>query len=67
MKSVTAVTVWNDAVGARMSIVYSEIDDSGKITSDNKRVDRVITDTDAKNIMKSMMDYAQSYVDSSEE
>ena len=46
IKKVTAVTIWNDAVGMRMSISYSEIDkETGTVVSDNKRIDRVIVDS----------------------
>lgn len=59
MKIITSVTVWNDAVGKRMSATYSEIDDStGKIISDNKRFDRVVTDADAKKAIDELIDYA---------
>lgn len=64
MKIVTSVTVWNDAVGKRMSITYSEIDDQGKVISDNQRVDRVITDSTARNHADALSDYAQDYIDS---
>ena len=50
MKIITSVTVFNDAVGMRMSSTYSEIDEqTGRIIKDNQRFDRVITD----NIIKS--------------
>ena len=64
MKIVTSVTTWNDAVGKRMSITYSEIDDQGTVISDNKRIDRVITDPSAKKIASDLLDYAQEYIDS---
>ena len=63
MKIVTSVTVWNDAIGKRMSITYSEIDSSGQVISDNKRVDRVITDATVKNTVESLMGAAQDYID----
>jgi hypothetical protein len=66
MKKVTSATMWNDAVGARLSITYSEISDAGVITSDNKRIDRIITDSDAQTAMTTLMSYAQSCVDSEE-
>ena len=48
MKKVTSVTFWNDAVGKRLSITYSEIDDTtGKIIRDNYRIDRVLVDKTA--------------------
>ena len=43
-KIVTSVTLFNDAVGKRISMTYSEVDESGTIISDNKRVDRIVTD-----------------------
>lgn len=67
MKTVTSMTVFNDAVGMRMSITYSEIDEnSGKVTSDNKRIDRVITASEVKNLANELMDYAQEFVDAVE-
>lgn len=67
MKTVTSMTVFNDAVGMRMSITYSEIDEnSGKVTSDNKRIDRVITASEVKNFANELMDYAQEFVDAVE-
>lgn len=67
IKTVTSVTIFNDAVGMRMSITYSEIDEStGKVISDNKRIDRVVTDKTAKSEANALMDYAQEFVDSAE-
>lgn len=63
MKIVTSVTVFNDAVGKRMSITYSEVDETGKIISDNKRIDRVITDASARQTADALTAYAQSFVD----
>jgi len=63
MKIATSVTVWNDSVGKRMSITYTEIDDeTGKIISDNKRFDRVITDSDVKQTADAIIEQAQIYV-----
>lgn len=67
MKTVTSVTVFNDAVGMRMSVTYSEIDETtGKVISDNNRIDRVITDNTVKTKATSVMDYAQDFVDAIE-
>lgn len=63
MKVVTSVTTWNDAVGKRVSITYSEIDEQGNIVSDNNRIDRVVTDSSVKSIIDDLMDYAQSVVE----
>lgn len=58
-KIITSATVFNDAVGVRLSATYSEIDDqTGRIISDNKRFDRVITDTTAKSHAQALLEYA---------
>lgn len=64
MKTVTSITLWNDAIGKRLSVTYSEIDEeTGKVLSDNIRADRVITDQAAKTNMDELMEYAQAFVD----
>ena len=63
MKIVTSVTIFSDAVGMRISITYSEIDEQGKIIKDNIRIDRVITNKDAKATASALMEYAQELVD----
>ena len=64
MKTATSVTVWNDAVGKRMSITYSEIDEStGKVISDNNREDKVITAKAEKDLVESLLELAQSKIE----
>ena len=64
MKKVTSVTFWNDAVGKRLSITYSEIDDTtGKIIRDNYRIDRVLVDKTAVAACDSIADVAQAFID----
>lgn len=63
MKVVTSVTAWNDSVGKRVSITYSEVDETGKITSDNGRIDKVVVDKDAKTTIDSLLEYAQELID----
>lgn len=64
MNVVTSVTTFQDAVGMRMSVTYSEVDEAtGKIVSDNKRVDRVVTDSDAKYHANALMEFAQRFID----
>ena len=65
MKIVTSIGLFNDAVGKRMSITYSEVNDqTGQVTSDNKRVDRVVTDQTALAHANALAEYAQAFVDS---
>jgi len=67
MKKVTSVTFWNDAVGKRLSITYSGIDDTtGKIVRDNYRMDRVLVAKDAIAACDSIADVAQAFIDSIE-
>ena len=64
MRIVTSIGIFNDAVGKRMSITYSEVDETtGKIISDNKRIDRVVTDQDAIEHANALAEYAQQFVD----
>lgn len=64
MKVVTSIGIFNDAVGKRMSITYSEINDStGQIVTDNKRIDRVVTDHAAITHANALAEYAQQFVD----
>lgn len=63
MNTVTSITAWNDSVGKRMSITYSEVDETtGKIISDNKRTDVVVMDKDAKAYIDALLDYAQTII-----
>ena len=55
--------MFQDAIGMRLSLTYSEIDDKGQVVSDNNREDRVITDTAAKKNAKGLLDYAQDIID----
>lgn len=61
MKIITSATVFNDAIGTRMSATYSEIDDAtGRVISDNNRFDRVITDDSAVKAASDLMAYAKA-------
>ena len=59
-KVITSVTVFNDAVGLRMSATYSEIDDSGRVVKDNQRFDRVVRDMDVKSAVNDLFEYASN-------
>lgn len=67
MKKVTSIGVFDDAVGKRMTATFSEIDErTGKIISDNKRIDRVVTDETAIAHANALAAYAQQFVDAAE-
>ena len=64
MKTVTSVTVFRDAVGMRMSVTYSEVDETtGQVIEDNKRVTRVLTDNTQVAEAQAVVTTAQAYID----
>lgn len=65
MNKVTSVTGWNDSIGKRLSITYSEIDETtGKILTDNKRTDIVVTKKAAEELIDELLSFAQDIVES---
>ena len=67
MKTVTSATVFHDAVGLRISMTYSEVDEnSGKVVADNKRLDRIVTDPAARTEAEALLAYAQTFIDAGE-
>ncbi len=65
-KLVAGVTVFQDMIGVRMSINYSEIDDQGNVVADNKRIDRIITDADLRASAAALMQGAQNILNTME-
>ena len=63
MNIVTSIGLFDDAIGKRISLTYSEIDDTGKIISDNKRIDRVVTDTTVIENINAVKAYAASLIE----
>ena len=64
MKIATSTTVFRDAIGMRMSITYSEIDDTtGQVVEDNKRLTRVLTDQETIDLATEVISAAQNYID----
>ena len=67
MKRATSATVFQDAVGMRMSITYSVVDDeTGRIIEDNKRITKVVTDNTQVTHAQAVLADAQAYVDTLE-
>ena len=65
MNKVTSVTGWNDSIGKRLSITFSEIDETtGKIITDNKRTDIVVTEKAAEELIDGLLSFAQDIVES---
>lgn len=62
MKRVTSIGIFDDAVGKRISITFSEIDNEGKIIKENERVDRVITDDNVLHNCNALTEYAKTLI-----
>lgn len=63
MKIVTSITIFNDAVGLRLSASYSEInEETGEIVSDNKRIDRIVTDSNIISSANELKTFAQNLI-----
>lgn len=63
IKKVTSATVFQDAVGMRFSLTYSVIDETtGKVESDNNRLNRIITDAEALAAANAIIAHAQTFV-----
>ena len=63
MKILTSMTFFNDAVGKRLSVSYSEIDEqTGRVISDNNRKDRVIIDRELISKIGELEEYATEFI-----
>lgn len=60
MKKVTSMTVLTTAEGKRLSITYSEIDNSGNILSENNRVNKVLVNKEILERIAEIEEFAQS-------
>lgn len=63
MNKVTSITTHTTAEGKRISITFSEIDETGKIVQDNKRVNRVVVDEEALGHITALESFAQTIAD----
>lgn len=63
MKKVTSMTILTTAEGKRLSLTYSEIDESGSIIEENKRVNKVLVNRAALDCVMELEEFAQGIVD----
>lgn len=61
--SLGIVTVGN---AKRIAVIYQVVDESGKVTSDNQRTNKIITNEDVLKAASILNDYAQSIIDGTE-
>ena len=61
--SLGVVTVGNEK---RIAVIYQVVDETGKVTDDNQRTNKIITNDDVLKAVSVLNDYAQSIVDGTE-
>ena len=61
--SLGVVTVGN---AKRIAVIYQVVDEAGKVTADNQRTNKIITNDDVLKAAAVLNDYAQSIVDGTE-
>ena len=65
MNKVTSIALLNINDVQRISITYSSVDENG-ITEDNKRLNRVITDSDKLDLVNQLYEFAENLIDEKE-
>lgn len=63
MKIVTSMTILTTPEGKRMSVTYSDVDESGKITSENNRENRIVVRNDVLEHISVLELFAQEIVE----
>lgn len=62
MKQITMLSFLNTPEGTRMSIVYSEVNESGIVTKANQRENRVLIDEGRLRQYNDLKNYAQKLI-----
>lgn len=66
MRNIKGISIVSDGNSKRMAVIYDEIDNEGKVTNANARVNRVIVENDSLEIVDKLEDIAQIIVDNLE-
>ena len=66
MKNLKGIAVVTDGNTKRIAITYDVINDKGEATSVNKRINRIVTDSEVLNNILVVESYAQTIIDSQE-
>ena len=66
MKNLKGIAVVTDGNTKRIAITYDVINDKGEATSMNKRINRIVTDSEVLNSILVVESYAQTIIDSQE-
>lgn len=63
MKNIKGFAVSTDGTMKRLAVTHDVIDDEGKVTKANVRVNRLITDDSALSAVDELLSYAQSLIE----
>lgn len=63
MKNIKGFAVGTDGNRKRIAITYDEIDESGKVTNSNVKVNRIVTDESALAAVDTILEYAQNIIE----
>ena len=66
MKNVKGIAVVTDGSLKRIAVTFDVVDDNGTISKINQRINRVVTDPDVLEAVKSCEAYAQKIIDEQE-
>lgn len=62
MNNVKTISTTTEGNGKRMAITFDVVDESGKVTTSNKRINRVVVDENVLEAIKVVDAYAQNAV-----
>lgn len=63
MKNIKGFAVGTDGTMKRIAITYDEIDENGKVTNANVKVNRIVTDDEALQAIDTVLVYAQGVIE----
>lgn len=63
MKNIKGFAIANDGNMKRIAITYDELDDVGKVTGSNIKINRLVTDSAVLDAVSVIEDYVQTLID----
>lgn len=66
MINVTGISLLNTNGLQRISITYSSVDENGIITDENKKINRVVVDSDKLELVSHLYDFAKEIIEKKE-
>ena len=66
MNNIKGIAVVTDGSQKRIAITYDVINDEGIVTNLNKKINRIVTDSEVLNSILVVESYAQTIIDSQE-